>query len=110
VGTHRAMVVTNVHTEITIARVYSYAKDNQEFQAMIEAFHDAVMLATGQPIQLKAIHGNGPTAYIFDAEAAQALGLAKAIRRLPGVDGTRFENDTDLLAHVLVTCLVHFNR
>jgi hypothetical protein len=26
------------------------------------------------------------------------------------VNGTRFEDDTDLLAHVLVTCLVHFNR
>jgi hypothetical protein len=99
-----------IYIEITIARVYSQAKDHQEFQALIEAFHDAVILATGQSIQLQTMHGKGLTAYVFDAEAAQALGLARAIRRLPGVDGTRFIDDTDLLAHILVTCTVHFNR
>jgi hypothetical protein len=77
---------------------------------MIEAFHDAVTEAMGHSIQLKGIHGKGPMAYVFDAEAAQALGLAKAIRHLPGVDSTQFTDDIDLLAHVLVTCLVHFNR
>jgi hypothetical protein len=49
-------------------------------------------------------------AYVFDAEATQALGLAQAIRRLPGVDGTQFIDDTDLLAHVLITCTVYFSR
>jgi hypothetical protein len=56
------------------------------------------------------IHGDGPIAYVLDAEAAQALGLAKAVLKLPGVPPTQFIDSNDVLAHVLLLCQVHFKR
>jgi hypothetical protein len=61
-------------------------------------------------MRLRMIHGEGPIAYVFDAEAAQALGLAKAVRALPGFNPARFGDDNDVLAHVLLLCRVHFMR
>jgi hypothetical protein len=95
---------------ITVARVYSDATDTDAFEAMITGFHEALYKATGTPMKLWMIHNAGPITYIFDAKAAQALGLAKAILRLPGVDRFNFHNEHDILAHVLITCHVHFHR
>jgi hypothetical protein len=93
---------------ITIARVYSTATNQEHFSHLIDAFHTSIQAATGQSLRLQMIHGEGPTAYLFDAEAAQALGPANAVRRLPGFDATKFRTDLDILASVLLTCRVHF--
>jgi hypothetical protein len=93
-----------------VARVYSNASNTNDFEFLIRAFHDGLQAATGKPMHLRMIHGEGPIAYVFDAEAAQALGLAKAIRGLPGFDPARFGDDNDVLAHVLLLCRVHFIR
>jgi hypothetical protein len=93
-----------------VARVYSDATDTVDYESLFDAFHQALYRATGKSLQLRSIHGSGPIAYVLDAEAAQALGLAKAVRRLPGVDSTRYPSDDILLAHILVTCQVHYDR
>lgn len=93
-----------------MARLYSNATDTEGFERLISAFHEALHRATGSPLQLRMIHGEGPIAYVLDAEAAQALGLAKAVLKLPGVPPTQFIDSNDVLAHVLLLCQVHFKR
>jgi hypothetical protein len=56
------------------------------------------------------IHGVGSITYVLDAEAAQALGLEKAVLKLPGVPPTQFVDENNVLAHVLLLCRVHFKR
>ena len=94
----------------TVARIYSDATSQHDYAILLELFHQTIAASTGRPLQLRMIHGSGPIAYVLDADAAQALGLAKAIRRLPGFQESCFTNDHDILAHTLLTCHVHFKR
>lgn len=61
-------------------------------------------------MRLRMIHGVGSITYVLDAEAAQALGLEKAVLKLPGVPPTQFVDENNVLAHVLLLCRVHFKR
>jgi hypothetical protein len=104
------IILTLLDIGLTVARIYSNATDTTAFTHLWKSFFDSVKTITGRSIELQMLHGHGSIAFVTDAEAAQALGLAQALMTLPGVKPGDWNTPEDILPYVLVTCKVHFNR
>ncbi|KAJ7643437.1 hypothetical protein DFH06DRAFT_1477189 [Mycena polygramma] len=95
---------------VSVARTYCNKSDADAFFYIFDGFFMAVKQVTGQPIRFKAFDPNGNIlSILFDMEAAQVQGFARALLKLLG--RAHPEQDPDVIVrYVMKLCGIHFTR
>ncbi|KAJ7106000.1 hypothetical protein C8R44DRAFT_745647 [Mycena epipterygia] len=98
---------------ITFARLYCDKKSEAAFHQLFYELFDAIHRVTGAKLKLRPFFPDSNCRIVmFDGEVAQALGLGSFLvtYNQPAISNIHTTDKIELLAYLLKTCTVHFQR